>query len=101
MEAERDVPPSEGGHQVPSDVLAAVPLVLAAGPAVGPVHLDHPLAVFDDLVHQLAQHGQASTRQPGPPPHGAPDQLWPPAPQPVEDEAVEDVTKTVRVEKML
>ena len=101
MEAEGNVPPAQGGDQVTGDVLPAVPLVLTTGAAVLPVQLDHPLAVLDDLVDQLRQQGEGGPRQPGPPPDVAPDQLWPPAPQPVEYEAVENVTKAVGIEEML
>ena len=76
-------------------------LVLAAGAAVAAVELDHPLAVLDDLVAELGQHGQPRPRQPHPPPGPPPHQLRPPAPQPVEDEAVQDVAEAVRVEEML
>ena len=101
MEAEGDVPPGQGGDQVPGDVLAAVPLVLTTGPAVLPVQLNHPLTVLDDLVGELGQHGEGGPRQPGPPPDVTPDQLRPPAPEPVENEAVQNVTKAVGIEEML
>ena len=55
LEESCDVPAEQGGEEVSDDVLSAVTLVLAAGPAVVPVQLDHTLAVLYQLVDQLSQ----------------------------------------------
>ena len=58
VEESCEVPTKEGGDEVTYDVLSRVPLVEAAGAAVAPVELDHPVAVLHDLVRQLGQQSQ-------------------------------------------
>ena len=55
VEESRDVPAEQGGDEVADDILSAVTLVLAAGPAVIPVQVDDALTVLYQLVDQFEQ----------------------------------------------